>query len=61
MAVNELLDQAETLQNLLVAYATGEGADEREYRELRQVFVSDSTLAALLPRFVRTCRSLSQF
>jgi hypothetical protein len=61
MSDSELLDQAETLQNLLVAYATGSNADEAEYRQLRQLFVSHPALSALLPRCVRTCRSLSQF
>ncbi len=59
--MNQLLEQAETLQNLLVSHATGESEDDGEYRQLRQVFLSDPALERLLPSFIRTCRSLSQF
>ena len=59
--MKELLEQAETLQNLLVSQATGGAEDDGEYRELRQVFVSNPTLSPLLPRLVRTCRNLAQF
>jgi hypothetical protein len=59
--MNELLEQAETLQNMLVSHATGGSENEAEYRQLRNVFLSDPGLAPLLPNFVRTCRSLSQF
>lgn len=59
--MNELLEQAETLQNMLVSRATGGSENEAEYRQLRGVFLSDPGLAPLLPDFVRTCRSLVQF
>lgn len=59
--MNELLTQAETLQNLLVSHATGSRESDVEYRQLRQVFLSDSRLATLLPKFVHAGRSLSQF
>ena len=59
--MSELLDQAETLQNLLVSHATGGSETDAEYRQLRQLFISDPQLDALLPRFVRTCRNVSQF
>jgi hypothetical protein len=57
----ELLEKVETLQNMLVSYATGGGADDLEYRVLREELTKDPTLAELLPRFVRTSRDLSQF
>lgn len=59
--MNELFEQGETLQNLLVSHATGGSEDNSEYSRLRQIFISDPTLEPLLPRFVRTCRNLSQF
>jgi len=61
MAVNELLEQAETLQNMLVSHATGGNESEAEYRQLRNLFLSDRALEPMLPKFVRTCRSLGQF
>lgn len=59
--MNELYEQAEALQNMLVSKATGGAESNTEYTRLRQIFMSDSTLSPLLPRFVRTCRSLFQF
>lgn len=59
--MNELLEQAETLQNLLVSHATGGHESDADYRQLRQVFLSDPALERLLPKFVRTCRTLYQF
>lgn len=59
--MRELLEQAETLQNLLVSQATGRTESDAEYRELRQVFVSNPSFSELTPRFVRTCRNLAQF
>jgi hypothetical protein len=59
--MNELLEQAETLQNLLTSHATGGAEGDADYRQLRSVFISNPSLERLLPRFVRTSRSLSQF
>jgi hypothetical protein len=59
--VNDLLDQAETLQNLLISHATGEREDDAEYVRLRQILLSNAAIDSLLPKFLRTCRSLSQF
>ena len=56
-----LFDEVESLQNLVVSHATGSVEDEAEYTRLRQVVLSDSSLEALAPRFIRTCRSLGQF
>jgi len=58
---DELLEEAEALQNLLVSFATGGAADEAEFLRLRQIFVQNNQLADHVPRFVRTCRSLGQF
>jgi hypothetical protein len=57
----ELVEKVETLQNMLVSYATGGGADEEEYRALRGELMAEPSIKHLLPRFLRTCHSLSQF
>lgn len=59
--MRELLEQAESLQNLLIAHATGSSGDNAEYLRLRQVVLSHPSLEAYVPRFVRTCRDLHQF
>lgn len=61
MPRNELLEQAETLQNLLVSQATGGQENEAEYMRLRQLMLDQSSIAAVVPNFVRTCRNLAQF
>lgn len=55
------LERAICLQNLLIAHATGGGADDSEYRILRGQFMESPALSSLLPKCVRTCRDLSQF
>ena len=59
--MHELLNEAEALQNLLVAVATGSSEDGGEFLRLRQVVLSQPALDPLLPEFLRTCRSLGQF
>ena len=59
--MNPLHEQAETLQNMLLSQATGGSEDNAEYRQLRQIFISNPDLESRLPSFVRTCRSLDQF
>ncbi|MEQ8798612.1 MAG: abortive infection family protein [Salinisphaeraceae bacterium] len=59
--MTEPLEQAESLQNLLVSHATGGVEDDATYQELRQVFVGNPSTEGLVPRFLRTCRNLSQF
>jgi len=56
-----LLEQAETLQNLLISHATGGSESDAQYRQLRQVFLTGPTYEKTLPQFVRTNRSLDQF
>lgn len=55
-----LLEKVETLQNLLVARATGDGNGDG-YFELRAELQEHPQVRTLLPRFVRTCRDASQF
>lgn len=50
------------LENLLVARATGDlTANNHDYEQLRRDFIDDPELKALLPSFVRTCRTLDVF
>ncbi len=53
--------EAEMLQNMLVSQATGGVEDESEYTRLRQILLAQSLMENQIPRFVQTCRSLSQF
>ena len=57
------VELAEYLQNILIARATGGGGveDAADYRSIRRTFIKSSILEPLLPRFIRTCRDLSQF
>lgn len=55
------LERAQYLQNLLIAQATGNGADNGEYQTVRRVLLDNRETAELLPGFVRACRDLAQF
>lgn len=55
------LERALALQNILLDRATGKGDDEVAYKQLRHYFLNSTSLTNHLPQFVRTCRSLSQF
>ncbi|MEB0093219.1 abortive infection family protein [Pseudomonas sp. CCI1.2] len=59
--MHPLSEEAESLQNILVSQATGGKEDDTAYLMLRRALLDDPTLATMLPRFVNTCRSLSQF
>ena len=59
--VDERLENVEALQNMLVERATGGAANEAEYARLRRLLLDDPEITPLLPRFVRTCRTASQF
>jgi uncharacterized protein YfkK (UPF0435 family) len=61
MTDNSLFIQAETLQNLLIATATGGSEPGADYAELRRALIGNLTVSGLLPRFVHTNRSLGQF
>ncbi len=56
-----LFEEVESLQSLLVSKATGGDEDEAEYTRLRQVVLAEPSIEPLVPRFVRTSRSLGQF
>lgn len=56
------LERVTMLENLMVARATGDmTASNHDYDQLRREFVNDPELKALLPSFVRTCRTLDVF
>lgn len=55
------LERGIALQNILLDRATGKGDDNFAYTQLRQYFMNSAAYNELLPSFVRTCRSLSQF
>jgi hypothetical protein len=61
--MNEQKEQIETLQNILIARATGgaSGHDEKDYARLRTLLLADAKIAAMLPSFVRTNRTVEQF
>jgi hypothetical protein len=56
------IERARMMENLLTARATGDlSADREMYEALRRGLMADATLKALLPDFVRTCRTLDVF
>lgn len=59
-APDPLVEKVETLQNMLISTATG-GGGEHGYEDLRRELLSNPLTKGGLPRFVHTCRSLSQF
>ena len=59
--MRELYEQAVSLQNLLVARATGSAEDDGEYMRLRQIVLAQPSIDALTPRFLKTCHNLAQF
>jgi Abortive infection C-terminus len=60
-SIQQLLDDVESLKNILAAKATGERTDEAAYHRLRQRLATDALVKDKLPRFVRTCRTLGEF
>lgn len=64
MSMNELrndFEKAEYFQNLLTAFSTGGGGDDKEYKELRRLFLNNAATEKLIPGWIRTCRDLGQF
>ena len=58
---DKTIERASMLEGLLIAMATGNHAEDGVYTSLRREFMDDSVLKGLLPRFVRTNRSLRAF
>ncbi len=61
MPMNKVFYEVELLQNILVSKATGGVEDEAEFKRLRGLVISNSSLEPLAPRFIHTCRNLNQF
>jgi len=60
--VSEISENVEIFQNMLIADATsGGGSSVVEYRALRDEIINHHLLKDIVPRFVRTCRSPSEF
>lgn len=59
--MKETLIQVETLKNILVSKATGGIANEFEYRSLRESLLKNQQIQKNLPRFLHTCRTISEF
>lgn len=57
----ELVTKVEALQNIMLSPATGGSVDNEMYVELRQELLIELRLKGKLPRFVETCRDVSQF
>ena len=54
-------EQAQYLQSLLIAEATGRTADENDYQELRQYFLDKPDFKSSVPSWIRVNRNLAQF
>jgi hypothetical protein len=59
--MSDLSEEVESLQNMLIAQATGHSADNAEYVRLRQLVLAQPMVEELVPRFLRTCRDSFQF
>src|SRR5205809_3368286 len=57
----ELFEKVETLQNMLISYATGGSVTNEEFKALREELLAESLVKDKLPRLVRTCRDIKQF
>lgn len=53
-------DQVKSLQNILIARATGEETNSQHYEYLRKQLIN-SIIAPVLPEFIRNCRTLGEF
>jgi serine/threonine protein kinase len=60
-ADDDLVDVLERLKVGLVSHATGGSMPDDEYKKLRSIVLSHSTLADRVPRFLKSCRSTSDF
>lgn len=55
------LQLAEYIQGSLLARATNGDFDNRNYKEIRQKFLSDENIKKFLPDYIIKCRDLEQF
>ena len=59
--LNNDFEKVSYLASLLTSSATGNGADDNEYKTLRHELLSNPQLANLLPNWLKTHRDLSSF
>ncbi|AXQ21984.1 abortive phage resistance protein [Acinetobacter wuhouensis] len=57
----EKILKVESMQNLLIAHATGSNENSSEYETLRFYLLKELDVKGLLPKYVMTCRNLQQF
>jgi hypothetical protein len=58
----DLITKVESLQNILVAFATGTGGiDDHRYQALRKELLFTPDVKGKLPAFLHSCRDLGQF
>ncbi len=60
-SIDSQIEEVETFQNLLIGVATDGEMDYNGYRELRHSLMGNPIVSDLLPSFVRTNSSASQF
>lgn len=58
---DDLVTKVESLKNMLVSHATGGRCDAAEYASLRLELLEVPRVSEKLPRFIRTCRTPSEF
>ena len=56
-----LLENVESIKNMLVSRAIGGDASNAEYSKLRRELIMNPLIKNKLPSFVRTCRTLDEF
>lgn len=54
-------DRAEYLYNMLIACATGESANDNHYLLMRKQLMNNSACSELIPRWIKTNRTIGQF
>ncbi|ANY68764.1 hypothetical protein BBD42_21560 [Paenibacillus sp. BIHB 4019] len=59
--MDSLLLDVEQIKNILIARATNGPFDNLEYRDLRDKLIKTERIRTLLPRFIITCRGLTEF
>lgn len=59
--MNDLLVEVERIKSILISRATNEQYSEQEYRTLREKLLKAERIKNHLPRFITTCRNLSEF
>jgi len=58
---NDMITSLEGFKIGMMNQATGGSYDDKEYREIRALLLSKQEISHIVPQFVKTCRSLSDF